>query len=102
MTPEELEVQRTVRILIQRALLGNVTGNMYAVTCAIHGPKIRINAYCYSDPTEHDLSSIQHAESELFTDAYEAGYDVELVCFNRDKVSPESSDIWVFARAEAG
>lgn len=94
---EHKETLVKLMLSIQRALVGVVTPNLYAVTAGITNNTARIDAFFYGFVTEHDLESIQVAASEVASDLPEH-INVEENCFSRQNTPAEVLDFWAFKR----
>jgi len=95
---EDKETLIKLMLSLQRALVGVVTPNLYAVTAGITNNIVRIDAFFYDFVSEHDLESIQVAASEVASDLPE-NLNVEENCFSRQNTPAEVLDFWAFKRA---
>ena len=90
----------TLRLSVQRALLGEVTANLIAVTAGIKGTKISIRSYFNADATAADLESMSCVGTEViadFPDSYEIEDEVRIVT-TQDEM--EMLEFWAFLRAK--
>jgi hypothetical protein len=58
----------TLKLSIQRALLGEVTGRLIGVTCGLKGRHIQIRAYVSGKVTEEDIERIQCVGAAVIAD----------------------------------
>lgn len=85
---------------IQRALLGEISGKMRAVTFSESDALLTIRIYFDSAIESDDLESASCIETEVIAD-YDEGYTVELKCIRLDAPEPVLDDgAWVFKRRE--
>jgi hypothetical protein len=89
----------SLKLSIQRALLGEFTERLVGVTCGLRERHIRIRAYVSGAVTEDDIARIQFVSGEVIAD-FPDGYTVEEGCSSVDDGEPEMLDFWAFLRAE--
>ena len=94
-----IELIPTLKLSLQRALLGAVTGNLYAVTCGAEEDRVCIHVYFYSQPSEEEVECISVVASEVTSDL-SAGFMVDEQCFDATEQQPKMLDFWVFMRKE--
>jgi hypothetical protein len=90
-----------LKLSVQRALIGEVTANMAAVTCALRQNLIVLRCYCFGAPTEDDKERLSEVGSEVIADFPEP-YKIleECVPFQPSRQLPECLGFWAFMRAE--
>jgi len=100
MTPQAFTIA-DLKLSIQRALIGEVTANMAAVTCALRQDRIVLRCYYFGTPTEEDKQRLSAVGSEVIAD-FPAPYDIleENVPYQPSRQLPERLDLWAFMRAE--
>ena len=91
------EMLTTLKLSIQRALLGEVTQRLFSVTCGLKNKLIQIRAYVTGDVTPEDIERIQCIGSEVIAD-FPDGYSVEELCLPV-AIGEEMLDFWAFRRA---
>lgn len=89
------------RLSIQRALLGEVSDKLRAVTFSVSDVCLEIKFYFDGEVGEDDLESASCVETEVLAD-YEEGYKVSVRCLRVDlPTSIEDCGVWVFRRRES-
>ncbi len=71
-----------LRLALQRALLGNVSQHLVAVTAGIEGRSVRLIAYFDRPPTDVDRQLLWDIGGEVIAD-FEQGFTIE-----------ESAELW--------
>lgn len=66
----------TLKLSIQRALLGQVTDRLVAVTCGLEERHIQIRAYVSGNVTKKDIERIQFVGAEVIGD-FPDGYTID-------------------------
>ena len=89
----------TLKLSIQRALLGEVTDRLVRVTCGLKDQHIQIRAYFSGRVTEEDLEHIQFVGAEVIAD-FPGGYMIDETAVSVDDGEPEMLDFWAFIRAK--
>ncbi len=89
----------SLKLSIQRALLGEVTGRLIAVTCGLEERHIQIRAYVSGKVTEEDIERIQCVGAEVIAD-FPDGYPIYESTASVDDGEPEMLDFWAFLRAK--
>ncbi len=89
----------TLKLSIQRALLGKVTDRLVRVTCGLKDRHIQIRAYFSGKVTEEDIEGIQFVGAEVIAD-FPEGYTIDETAVSVDSGEPEMLDFWAFHRAE--
>jgi hypothetical protein len=86
---------------VQCALVGEVTANMAALTCALRPNLIILRGYYFTAPTEDDRERLSVVGTEVIAD-FPAPYDIveECVRYEPSGDMPERLDRWAFMRAE--
>jgi hypothetical protein len=60
----------TLKLSVQRALLGEVTDRLFCVTCGIHGKTVQIRAYFFGKVTPNDIERVSARVNDLETHAH--------------------------------
>lgn len=94
----DFEPLLTLKLSIQRALLGEVTDRLASLTCGLSGTQIRFRAYFRGRPREDDIERISFVGAEVIAD-FPEGYTIEEACLSVDDGEPEMLDFWAFVRA---
>jgi tellurite methyltransferase len=95
------EPRATFMLSLQRALLGEITHQLFSVTCGMKGKHLQIRAYVSGDVTQEDIERIQTIRTEVIAD-FPEGYSIEESCLPV-AAGEKMLDFWVFRRApEAG
>lgn len=81
----------------QRALRGEVTENLVAVTCGLENHTVKLNAYFEGEVSEDDVEHIQAVGTEIIAD-FPDGYMIEEACFSVAERAPEVLDFWAYKR----
>ena len=89
----------TLKCSIQRALVGEVTGRLVAVTCGLRERHIQIRAYLSGKVAEEDIERIQFVGAEVIAD-FPEGYTIDESAASVDDGEPEMLDFWAFYRAK--
>lgn len=89
-----------LRVSLQRALLGEVTQNLIAITAGITGSKILIRAYFDEQAAEAETDRISCVGSEVIAD-FPDFYEIEeqVIFVNQEKMA--ELDFWAFLRAKS-
>jgi hypothetical protein len=95
----DFEPRVTLKVSIQRALLGEVTGRLVAVTCGLKGQLVQVRAYVAGKVTQDDLERISCIGGEVIAD-FPEGYTIEESCISVNDREPEMLDFWAFVRAK--
>jgi hypothetical protein len=88
-----------VKLSIQRALLGEVTDRLIAVTCGLEERHIRVPAYVSGKLNEEDVERIQFVGAEVIAD-FPEGYTINESTVSVDDGEPEMLDFWAFVSAK--
>ena len=101
------ETQSLLRLSIQRALLGEVTNQLFAVTASIEsklariagkdGKLIKIIAYYEGVVSAEDLETIQCVGAEVIAD-FPEGFFVDEVCLSLNENELQMLDFWAFMK----
>jgi len=94
----DTDLQITLRLSIQRALLGEVSPNLVAVSCGISGNTIRIATYFDGPVSREDRERIQSVGAEVIAD-FPEGFLIQETCQAVQDLEPEMLDFWAFKRA---
>ena len=89
----------TLKLSIQCALLGEVTGRLIGVTCGLKERHIQIRAYLSGKVTKKDIERIEFIGAEVIAD-FPDGYTIDQTCVSADGIEPEMLDFWAFLRAK--
>ena len=86
---------------VQQALVGEVTANMAAVTCALRPNLIVLRGYYFNAPTDDDKERLSSVGAEVIAD-FPPPYDIVEECmhYQPSRHMPECLDRWAFMRAE--
>lgn len=87
----------TLKLSIQRALLGNVSERLVSLTCGLNGRRIEIRGYFFPRATQGDLEQLQCVGAEVIAD-FPDGYSIEENCESADDGEPQILDFWAFMR----
>ena len=100
MTPQEI-APTDLRFSIQRALIGEVTANMAAVTCALRQHLVVVRCYYFGTPTDEDRERLSAIGGEVIAD-FDVPYKIHEEClpWHPSRQLPECLDFWAFMRAE--
>jgi hypothetical protein len=94
---EQLDLVTTLKLSLQRALLGAVSENIYAITADVKEKQIRIHAFYYREPSESELNDLSMVTTEVIAD-FPTGYKVDEQCFLKSLTDPIVLNFWVFMR----
>lgn len=94
----DLTSKTSLMLSVQRAMLGEVTGNLAALTAGFDRTRIRLVAYFFVEPTEGDQESIECMASEVIAD-FHRGYTIDTVCHSLSDGIPKMADFWAFVMA---
>jgi hypothetical protein len=89
----------TLKLSIQRALPGEVTDRLIAVTCGLKERRIQIRAYVSGNVTEEDIERIQSVGGEVIAD-FPDGYTIDESSVSVNDGEPQMLDFWPFSRAK--
>jgi hypothetical protein len=95
-----LENLGLLKLSIQQALIGEVTQNLVAVTCALGPNRVFIKAYFSGKVTDADIDRIPTVGTEVTADM-PANFVVEELCVSTDDEPEEVLDFWAFRRAKS-
>ncbi|WP_458718227.1 hypothetical protein [Pseudomonas gregormendelii] len=88
------------RLSIQKALLGEVSGNLRAVVFSVSELFLSVRFYFDGEIDDDDFESASCVETEVLAD-YKEGWTVTVKCFRLDASEPIFDDgVWVFRRRE--
>jgi hypothetical protein len=87
-----------LRLSIQRALLDEVTDQLWSVTCGLSEKSITIRAYFSGVVTDEERETIQAVGAEVIAD-FPEGYMIEEHCLSVDDNIEQMLDFWAFRRA---
>jgi hypothetical protein len=85
----------TLKLSIQRALLGEVAERLASVTCGIKGQVVSVRAYVSGPVREADLERLSFIAAEVIAD-FPEGYTIEESCLSVDESEQEMLDFWAF------
>ena len=90
----------TARLNIQRALLGEVSARVRAITFSMSESSLDIRLYFDGPISEDDIEHASCVESEVTAD-YDERYRVSVHCIRLDVPNPIGDDgVWIFMRRE--
>lgn len=95
----EFNPQLTLKLSIQRALLGEVTDRLVSVTCGLKGQRVEVKAYVTGKVTDDDLERISFISGEVIADFPEE-YTINDSCVSVDSEAEEMLDFWAFMRTK--
>lgn len=90
----------TLKLSVQRALLGEVTDRLFAVTCGIDGKCVHIRAYFCGKVTPDDIERVSFLGAEVIADFPEQ-YKIEECTLSADDSEPEMLDFWAFLKEKS-
>ncbi|MFU0781148.1 MAG: N(4)-acetylcytidine amidohydrolase [Citrobacter braakii] len=76
-----------VRLSLQRALLGNVTSNIRAVTVELKNKNISLHFYFDGEPDDSDQESVSVVEAEVIAD-FDEDFAIEAIAMRLDYPQP--------------
>lgn len=79
-------------------MLGEVTGNLAALTAGSDGRRIRLVAYFFDAPTEDEREGVECIATEVIAD-YSDDYTVETACHALGDGTPRMAGFWAFVRS---
>lgn len=91
------ETQSLLRLSIQRALLGEVTNQLFAVTAGVNSQTIQIVAYFSGKFTDDDIENIQCVGTEVIAD-FPDGFFIDEVCLSLNENELQMLDFWAFMK----
>jgi hypothetical protein len=83
----------TLKLSIQRAMLGEVASRVIAVTCGLEERHIQIRAYVSGKVTAEDIERVQSVGAEVIAD-FPDGYTIDESSVSVDDGEPEMLDFW--------
>ena len=89
----------TLRFSLQRALIGEITPPMLAVTAGLRGTGIVLTAYLDQPATADDVDRLSAIGAEVIAD-FPAPYTISEQCRWVGEADPQPLDFWAFKRAE--
>jgi len=87
----------TLRVSIQRALLGEVMERLVSVTCGIRGQMVTVRAYVSGPVKEDDVETLSCIAGEVIGD-FPDEYKIEEQCVSVDDGEPQMLDFWAFRK----
>ena len=88
-----------LKLSIQRALLGEVTDRLVAVTCGIKDQLVSVRTYVKGPVQEDDVETLSFIATGVIAD-YPDGYVIEERCVSADDGEPQMLDFWAFKRKD--
>jgi hypothetical protein len=88
----------TLKLSIQRALLGEVTERLVSVTCGIKDRVVKVRAYVIGLVQEEDVERLNSIAGEVIAD-FPEGFTIEESCLSIEDGDPAMLDFWAFKRA---
>ena len=89
----------TLKLSIQRALIGEVTDRLVSVTCGIKGQVVSVRTYVKGRVQEDDLATLNFIAGAVIAD-FPDGYSVEETCMSANDGEPQMLDFWAFKRKQ--
>ena len=97
-TMNSTEQRISLKCSIQRALLDEVTDDLFAVTCGIDEEKrIHIIAYFDGPVNEEGWDAINTVGGQVIAD-FPDDYRLEETCLDANRIEPRCLDFWAFRR----
>lgn len=90
----------SLKLSLQRALLGEVTNKLFAVTAGRAGSCITIAAYYDGPPSDDDKEQMEAVATEVVADFPDVN-DIRVEVYNRKHKKPAMLDFWAFFKADA-
>ena len=87
----------TLKLSVQRALIGEVTDRLFGVTCGIHEKTVQIRAYYSGKVTPNDVERVSFLGAEVIADFPEP-YRIEEATLSADDGEPEMLDFWALLK----
>jgi|SRR5579864_7428088 len=88
----------TLKLSIQRALLGEVTDRLVSVTCGIRNHVVLVRAYVEGQVREEDIERVSFIAAGVIADFPEP-YMIEESCVSLKDGKEEMLDFWAFRRS---
>lgn len=88
-----------LKLSLQRALLGEVTNKLFAVTAGLTDSCITVAAYYDGEPNDDDREQMEVVATEVVADFPEAN-DIRVEVYNKRRKRPEMLDFWAFYKAD--
>ena len=86
-------------ISVQRALLGNLTNNMNAITISYNNSSFILKVYFEKEPSEDEIESLSEITSEVAADFPNINKIQELYLVNNnDNYKEEILDVWIIKK----
>lgn len=92
------EIQE-LALSVQRALLGEITSNMAAITAGLRDRTVLLRAYCFGPVTDEDKEHLSLAATQVIAD-YPEPWTIEESCISLLESKLGFLDIFIFMRAE--
>jgi hypothetical protein len=90
----------TLKLSVQRALVGEVTDRLFGVTCGIDEKCVHIRAYFSGKVTPVDIERVAFLGGEVIADFPEQ-YKIEESTLSADDGEPEMLDFWAFLKEKS-
>jgi len=87
----------TLKLSIQRAMLGEISERLVSLTCGLKDRHIQIRGYFSRKPTEEDIEQLQCVGAEVIAD-FPDGFTSEETCLAVADGAPKMLDFWAFKR----
>lgn len=88
----------TLKLSVQRALVGAVTENLAALTAGLAGSEIRLIATFFTGPSDDDREYVECAATEVIAD-FPSPYTIATEYRSLEEGRPRQLDFWAFLRA---
>ena len=95
----ETNLLSRLKLSVQRALLGEICSNLFAVTVGMEGKQIKLLAYFTGDITEEEASRMQSIGTEVLAD-FPEDYSIEVSSLSLHEHNLEMLDCWIFMRSK--
>jgi hypothetical protein len=90
----------TLKLSIQRALVGEVTDRLFGVTAGTNGRCVKIRAYFSGKITSADVEQVSFVGAEVIAD-FPEHYKIEESTLSADDGELEMLDFWAFLRKKS-
>jgi hypothetical protein len=95
---EPFNASLTLKLSIQRALLGEVTLRLVSVTCGIKEQLVILRTYVTGPVQAEDLERLSAIAGEVIAD-FPKPYEIQEQCISLQDAKEEMLDFWAFRRS---